>query len=129
MKQIYQNVGTGDTILDEVPLPQCRKGHVLIRSSCSLISAGTERMLVDFGKSNYLQKARKQPEKVAMVLDKVKTDGLLPTIDAVTSKLNQPLPMGYSNVGIVEEVGVGVTEFKVGDRVVSNGRHAEVVCV
>ena len=129
MKQIYQNVGTGDTILDEVPLPQCRKGHVLIRSSCSLISAGTERMLVDFGKSNYLQKARKQPEKVAMVLDKVKTDGLLPTIDAVTSKLNQPLPMGYSNVGIVVEVGEGVTKFKVGDRVVSNGRHAEVVCV
>ena len=129
MKQIYQNVGTGDTILDEVPLPQCRKGHVLIRSSCSLISAGTERMLIDFGKSNYLQKARKQPEKVAMVLDKVRTDGLLPAIDAVTSKLNQPLPMGYSNVGVVEEVGDGVTEFKVGDRVVSNGRHAEVVCV
>jgi len=129
VKQIYQDVGNGDTILDEVPRPQCRKGHVLIRSSCSLISAGTERMLVDFGKSNYLQKARKQPEKVAMVLDKVKTDGLLPTIDAVTSKLNQPLPMGYSNVGIVDEVGEGVTEFKVGDRVVSNGRHAEVVCV
>lgn len=129
MKQIYQNVGSGETILDEVPLPQCRSGCVLIRSSYSLISAGTERMLVDFGKSNYIQKAKKQPEKVAMVIDKVKTDGLLTTIDAVTSKLNQPMPMGYSNVGIVEEVGDGVTEFKVGDKVVSNGRHAEVVCV
>lgn len=129
MKTLFQNVKNGLTTLEDVPLPQCKAGHVLIRTSLSLVSAGTERMLVDFGKSSYLQKAKKQPDKVSMVLDKIKADGVLSTIDAVTSKLNQPLPMGYSNVGIIEEVGEGITDFKVGDRVVSNGRHAEVVCV
>ncbi len=86
-------------------------------------------MLVDFGKSSYLDKARKQPEKVQMVLDKVKTDGLLQTIDAVRSKLDQPLAMGYSNAGVVIGVGDGVHEFKIGDRVLSNGRHSEIVNV
>ena len=86
-------------------------------------------MLVDFGKSNFLDKARKQPEKVSMVLDKLKTDGIVATYDAVKTKLDQPLPMGYSNVGVVEEVGEGVNNFSRGDRVVSNGSHAEMVCV
>lgn len=129
MKQVLQNVANGDTSVVELPRPQCKAGHVLIRSSVSLISAGTERMLVDFGKSNFLDKARKQPEKVKMVLEKARTDGVLQTIDAVRSKLDQPMVMGYSNVGTVVEVGAGVTEFKPGDRVVSNGRHAEMVCV
>ncbi len=86
-------------------------------------------MLVEFGKANLLDKARQQPDKVRMVLDKVKTDGLMPTFDAVRSKLDQPLPMGYCNMGVVMEVGAGVTGFSVGDRVASNGKHAEVVCV
>ena len=129
MKQIYQNVSSGETSVEEVPRPQCKKGHVLIKSTYSLISAGTERMLVDFGKSNFLDKARKQPEKVSMVLDKLKTDGIVATYDAVKTKLDQPLPMGYSNVGVVEEVGEGVNNFSRGDRVVSNGSHAEMVCV
>ena len=84
-------------------------------------------MLVDFGKANWIDKARQQPDKVKMVLDKVKTDGLMPTIDAVRSKLDQPLPLGYCNAGIVLESGV--SGFEVGDRVVSNGNHAEVVRV
>jgi len=84
-------------------------------------------MLVDFGKANIFNKARQQPEKVKMVLDKVKTDGLMPTIDAVRSKLDQPLPLGYCNAGIVLESGVN--GFEKGDRVVSNGYHAEVVRV
>lgn len=129
MKQILQDLTKGKSIVADVPRPRCKAGHVLVQTSKSLISTGTERMLVDFGRSNYLEKARRQPEKVKMVLDKINTDGLLPTIDAVRSKLDQPLPMGYSNVGTVIEVGADVSEFKVGDRVLSNGHHAEVVCV
>ena len=129
MKQILQNLSNGETELADIPCPRVKAGHLLIRSTVSLVSAGTERMLVDFGKANLIDKARQQPDKVRMVLDKIKTDGLLPTIDAVRSKLDQPLPMGYCNVGVVLEVGAGVTGFAVGDRVASNGKHAEVVCV
>jgi len=129
VKQILQSLKTGATEVAEVPCPRLQPGHVLICSSCSLVSAGTERMLVEFGKANLIDKARQQPEKVGIVLDKVKTDGLMPTLDAVRNKLDQPLPMGYCNAGVVMEVGAGVTCFSVGDRVVSNGKHAEVVCV
>ena len=69
-----------------------------------MVSAGTERMLVDFGKSNLLNKAKQQPDKVKVVLNKVVTDGLMTTIDAVQSKLDQPLPLGYCNAGIVLEI-------------------------
>ena len=86
-------------------------------------------MLVDFGKANLLDKARQQPDKVRQVLDKVKTDGLVPTLEAVRNKLEQPLPLGYCNVGVVAELGAGVTGFSVGDRVASNGKHAELVSV
>lgn len=129
MKQIIQSFKTGETILEEVPRPQVRRGHVLIKTHRSLVSLGTERMLVEFGKSNLLEKARQQPDKVKMVLDKVKSDGLMPTLDAVFTKLGEPLPLGYCNAGEVLEVGEGVTNFHVGDRVASNGPHAEIVCI
>lgn len=129
MKQILQNLENGDTVLEEVPCPRVKAGHLLIRTNTSLVSAGTEKMMVDFGKANLIDKARQQPDKVKMVLDKVKTDGLMPTIEAVRSKMAQPLPLGYCNVGEVIEIGAGVEGFAVGDRVVSNGKHAEVVCV
>ncbi len=129
MKQILQNLSSGETSLADIPSPKVRAGHLLIQTSRSLVSAGTERMLVEFGKANFLEKARQQPEKVRMVLDKVKTDGIMPTLEAVRNKLDQPLPMGYCNVGTVLEVGAGVTGFSVGDRVASNGKHAEVVCI
>jgi len=129
MKQIIQDLKNGETILEEVPVPMIKSGHVLIKTTKSLVSLGTERMLVEFGKANFIQKARQQPDKVKMVLDKVKTDGLKPTMDAVFNKLNQPLPLGYCNVGEVVAVGRGVTEFKVGDRVASNGNHVEYVNV
>ena len=129
MKQIIQDLKKGDTILEEVPVPRVKSGTVLIQTTRTLVSLGTERMLVDFGKANFLQKAKQQPDKVKMVLDKIKTDGLKPTLEAVFNKLGQPLPLGYCNVGKVVTVGKGVTEFSVGDRVASNGNHAEYVCV
>ncbi len=129
MKQILQDMGQGATYITEAPAPAVSREALLIHSTISLISAGTERMLVDFGRASYLEKARQQPEKVRMVLDKVRTDGLMTTIEAVQSKLAQPLPLGYSNVGIVAQVGAGVEGFKAGDRVVSNGPHADVVKV
>ena len=115
--------------LADVPCPLATPGCVLIRTHASLISAGTERMLVEFSQANLLQKARQQPEKVRQVLDKMATDGLLPTLDAVFRKLDEPLPLGYCNAGRVVEVGPGVTDLRVGDRVASNGPHAEWVAV
>ena len=129
MKQILQDLARGATNVVQAPSPQVTSGQLLINTTCSLISAGTERMLVDFGKASLIDKARQQPEKVKMVLDKVQTDGLLTTLDAVRSKLGQPLPLGYCNVGVVEAVGKGAEQFKVGDRVLSNGPHADVARV
>ena len=129
MKQILQSLKSGATEVADVPAPGVSRGGLLIHTSRTLISAGTERMLVDFGKANLLQKARQQPDKVKMVLNKVRTDGVLPTLESVNNKLDQPLSLGYCNVGVVAEVGTGVVGFSVGDRVVSNGKHAEVVNV
>lgn len=129
MRQIIQDLKSGNTLLAEVPAPQVKNGYVLIKTAKTLVSLGTERMLVEFGKASYLEKARQQPDKVKQVLDKIKTDGLKPTVEAVFNKLGQPLPLGYCNVGEVVAIGKGVEEFKVGDRVASNGHHAEYVCV
>ncbi len=129
MKQILQDMSQGATTLTEAPSPAVSSDTVLISTTSTLVSAGTERMLVDFGRASYLEKARQQPEKVKMVLEKVQTDGLMTTVDAVRSKLAQPLPLGYCNVGVIAEVGKGVEGFKTGDRVVSNGPHADVAKV
>lgn len=129
MKQILQNLGSGETEVADVPAPELCAGHLLIRSRCSLISAGTERMLVEFGKGNLVQKARQQPDKVKQALDKLKTDGIMPTLNSIRNKLAQPLPLGYANAGEVVAVGAGVSGFTVGDRVASNGNHAEMVLV
>src|SRR6516162_191072 len=107
MKQLIQNLKTGQTSLEEIPVPVVRAGTLLIRTTHTLVSLGTERMLVEFGKANLIQKARQQPDKVKMVLDKVRAEGLLPTLDAVFNKLEQPLPLGYCNAGVVTEVGEG----------------------
>ena len=127
MKQILQNLANGETSLSEVPSPKSMEGHINIQTTKSLVSVGTERMLVDFGKAGWIDKARSQPDKVKMVLEKVKTDGLSATYDAVKSKLDQPLPLGYCNVGKVLD-GTD-TGFEKGARIVSNGHHAEVVRV
>ncbi|MFQ5410888.1 MAG: bi-domain-containing oxidoreductase [Phycisphaerae bacterium] len=129
MKQLLQNLKTGVVEVAEVPCPMVRPGHLLIRTQASLISAGTERMMVEFGKGGLIAKARAQPDKVKQVLDKIKTDGLMPTMEAVFARLDEPMPLGYCNAGIVLEVGAGVEGFAVGDTVISNGPHAEIVCV
>ncbi len=125
-------MSTGETRLMDVPTPNPGKMDVMIQTSMSLISIGTERMLVEFGKANLVNKARQQPEKVKMVLEKVRTDGLAATYDAVKSKLDQPLPLGYCNVGrVVANEGGEESKhgFREGERIVSNGNHAEIVCV
>lgn len=129
MKQIIQFLKTGMTEVADMPAPQVSPGSLLIKTSKTLVSAGTERMLVEFSKSGLVEKAIKQPDKVKMVLDKIRTDGLQPTFERIFNYLDQPLPLGYCNVGRVFELGFGVTNFNRGDRVVSNGKHAEVVNV
>lgn len=128
MLQLLQHLGSGLTELAEVPAPGPQENYVLIQTTRSLVSLGTERMLVEFGRASWFEKARQQPEKFRAVLQKVRADGLLPTISAVRSKLAQPIPLGYCQVGTVLDAG-GSAGFAVGDRVVSNGPHAEVVAV
>jgi predicted dehydrogenase/threonine dehydrogenase-like Zn-dependent dehydrogenase len=127
LKQILQSFKTGETLLEDVPRPLVGRDTVLIKTTRSLISLGTERMLVEFGKSNLVSKARQQPERVIQVLDKIKSEGFIPTLETVFSKLEQPLPLGYCNVGKVVAVGAGISEYSIGDRVASNGQHAEYV--
>ncbi|MCX7121793.1 MAG: bi-domain-containing oxidoreductase [Gammaproteobacteria bacterium] len=129
MKQILQSLKTGETLLEEIPCPKNSSGSLLIETTKTLISAGTERMLLEFGKANILQKIKQQPDKVKMVLEKIKTDGFMATMNAVQAKLDQPIPLGYCNVGRVLEIGNDTQGFSVGDRVVSNGNHAEIVRV
>ncbi|GAB3318891.1 bi-domain-containing oxidoreductase [Larkinella ripae] len=129
MKQLILHLKTGNTLLEDVPAPQVRRGQVLIQTRRTLVSLGTERMLVEFSRGSLIAKARQQPDRVKQVLEKIRTDGLIPTLETVFNKLDQPLPLGYCNVGEVVAVGEGVTDLAVGDRVASNGPHAEVVCV
>lgn len=129
MKQVIQNLRDGTVEVVEVPEPQCNARSLRIATSLTLISAGTEKMMLSFGKANWLQKARQQPDKVRMVLEKARTDGISATYEAVKAKLDQPLAPGYCNVGVVTAVGREVGGFAVGDRVVSNGKHAALVTV
>jgi predicted dehydrogenase len=126
LRQLIQHLGSGRTELVDAPAPGPRRGRLLVRASRSLVSLGTERMLVEFGRAGWLSKARQQPEKFRAVLAKVRTEGLFPTLAAVRSKLAQPIPLGYCHVGEVLDAGQ-VPGFAVGDRVVSNSPHAEVV--
>ena len=129
MKQIIQSFKTGKTELIDVPRPLADPNKILIKTKYSLISAGTEKMLVNFGKSNLLAKAKQKPEKVKQVMDKMKTDGLFATLNTVQAKLDEPVALGYCNVGEVVGLGLGVSGFQIGDRVLSNGSHAEYVSV
>ena len=127
MKQVIQNISNGITNVVEVPCPKNRTGHLLIQSKNTLVSVGTERMLVDFGKANIINKARQQPDKAKLAIDKIRSDGLLPTMTSIKTKLDQPIALGYCNAGVV--LNSKVEGFLEGDRVVSNGHHAEIVRV
>ena len=129
MKQVIQNLRNGELKLVDVPCPHVSRGHVLIQTHASLISAGTERSLVEFSQASLVSKARQQPDRVREVLEKIRSDGLLPTLDAVFARLDQPMPLGYCNAGTVIEKGPEVQGFEVGQRVASNGPHAEMVHV
>ena len=126
MRQLIQYLGSGRTELVDVPAPGPRRGRLLVRATRSLVSLGTERMLVEFGRGSWLSKARQQPEKFRAVLAKVRSEGLFATVASVRSKLAQPIPLGYCHVGLVLDAGE-VSGFAAGDRVVSNSPHAEVV--
>jgi hypothetical protein len=119
MKQILQSLKTGSTDVIEVPVPNISSNSLLIKTSKTLVSTGTERMLVEFGKAGWIKKARQQPDKVKMVLNKINTDGWKPTLETVLNKLDQPLPLGYCNVGLVHEVGSNIKNFKKGENDIS----------
>jgi predicted dehydrogenase/threonine dehydrogenase-like Zn-dependent dehydrogenase len=130
MKQIIQSASTGALSVRAVPEPRVKPGHVLVRTAASLISAGTERMVVEFAKMSLLGKAKSRPDLVKQVVAKIHRDGLLATLETVRARLDQPLPLGYSASGVVLEVGSGLEgRFHVGDRVAIAGagiaNHAE----
>src|ERR687889_377814 len=133
MKQILQNYKTGEVTVADVPPPVAQPGRVLVRAAASLISAGTERMAVELGRKSLLGKARERPDLVGKVLEKVKSEGLLSTLQSVREKLDESHALGYSAAGLVVEVGEGVTEFRAGERVACAGTgyaaHAELLSV
>jgi len=125
MLQVLQSLRDGTTSLAELPAPAPARGQVLLRTRATLISAGTERMLLEFGKAGWIEKARRQPDKVRQVLEKIRTDGLAATLESVNAKLDQAVTLGYCNAGVVLESGAD--GYSPGDRVVSNAPHAEIV--
>lgn len=129
MKVVTQQLGSGAIEIVEAPAPRPTAGQVTVLSRRSLISAGTEGMLLEFGRSGLIEKVRSQPERAKQVVDKIATDGLLPTIAAVRDKLGDTLTPGYCQAGVVVECGDAEAPFSPGDRVVTNGSHAEIVRV
>lgn len=129
MHQILQDIRKGETSLISVPAPIAQPGEVLVSNAYSLVSAGTEKMVIDLAKKSLLGKARERPDHVRRVLDKIRNEGLLTTVRQVLEKLDEPMTMGYSSAGVVIACGADVQEYKPGDRVASNGPHAEIVAV
>ena len=129
MLNVLQSLRTGITELADIPVPRASPTTIVVETRASVVSPGTERMLVEFGRAGWIEKARSQPDKIGQVLSKMKTDGVGSTIDAVRSKLDTPIPLGYCQAGVVREVGAQVAGFASGDRVVTNGPHAEYVRV
>lgn len=133
MKQLLQNLRTGEATVAEVPVPVAQPGRVLVRTAASLISAGTERALTELGQKSLLGKARERPELIGKVWEKVKTEGIAQALEGVRDKLDQSHAVGYSAAGIVIECAKDVTDFRAGDRVACAGTdyasHAEIISV
>lgn len=129
MRTLIQYLDTGRSELLATPVPRPLGPSVLVETRATVVSAGTERMLVQFGRASLLEKVRQQPDRVRQVIDKARVDGIGPTLDAVRSKLAAPISLGYCQAGVVVESGSGTSPFGVGDRVVTNGNHAEYVTV
>ena len=121
MKTLIQNYGTGELKIAEVSHPSARPEGILVKTHASLVSAGTERQMVDLAQKSLVGKAIERPDLVGRVIEKIKKDGLLSTVEAVRSRLDNPVPLGYSSAGTVVEVGAGVEDFRVWDRVACAG--------
>ena len=133
MKQLLQNLKTGEGVVADVPAPVAQRGRVVVRAAASLVSAGTERAFVELGRRSLAGKARERPDLVRKVVEKVRAEGLLSTLRSVREKLDESHALGYSAAGLVVEAGEGVTEFRPGDHVACAGAgyaaHAELLSV
>lgn len=125
MKQLLQNMRDGIVTVVDVPIPQVRSGAALVKVHASLVSAGTERMLIEFGEKSLIGKVKSRPDLARQVIDKARREGVVPTLNAAFSRLEQPMPLGYSSAGVIVEKGSGLTGLKAGDRVAcAGGGHA-----
>ena len=129
MKQVVQDIRTGVTSIRDLPDPMVQPHSVLVANVASLVSAGTERYVVELARQSLLSKARQRPDHVRRVLQKIKREGLLATATQVRARLDDPMPLGYSSAGIVLAVGDGVSAFTAGDRVAAAGPHAGIAVV
>jgi len=121
MKQLLQNIRTGETIVTEVPMPTPKDGTALVRTAASLVSTGTERMVVEFAEKSLVGKARSRPDLVSQVVDKARREGIITTAEAAFNRLDQPIPLGYSSAGTIIEIGAGMKGYRVGERVACAG--------
>src|ERR1022692_1199245 len=129
MKQVLQDVRSGQTRVKEIPAPLASPGHIVVAAMASVISAGTERYVVNLARKSLIGKARQRPQDVKRILQKLKQEGVLTTIAQVFAKLDDPMPLGYSASGIVLECGTGVQEFKPGDRIAAAAAHSGISVV